>query len=31
LKIKGIGDESLSIRFEESHVADFDYNLDLNL
>ena len=28
LKIKGIGDESLSIRFEESHVADFDYNLD---
>ena len=27
-KIKGIGDESLSIRFEESHVADFDYNLD---
>jgi len=28
LKIKGIGDESLSIRFEESHVADFDYNLE---
>ncbi len=28
LKIKGIGHESLSIRFEESHVADFDYNLD---
>ncbi len=27
-KIKGIGHESLSIRFEESHVADFDYNLD---
>ena len=28
LKIKGIGDESLSIRFEENHIADFDYNLD---
>ena len=28
LKIKGIGHESLSIRFEESHVADFDYNLE---
>ena len=28
LKIKGIGHESLSIRFEESPVADFDYNLD---
>ncbi|KAF6248281.1 MAG: peptidase S8, partial [Nitrosopumilus sp. YT1] len=27
-KIKGIGHESLSIRFEESHVADFDYNLE---
>jgi len=28
LKIKGIGDESLSIIFEENHIADFDYNLD---
>ena len=28
LKIKGIGDESLSIRFEENHIADFDYNLN---
>jgi hypothetical protein len=28
LKIKGIGDESLSIIFEENYIADFDYNLD---
>jgi len=28
LKIKGISDESISITFEENHVADFDYNLD---
>ena len=28
LKIKGIGGESLSIKFEENHVADFDYSLD---
>ena len=28
LKIKGISDESISITFEENHVANFDYNLD---
>ena len=28
LKITGIGDESISITFEENHVVDFDYNLN---
>jgi len=28
LKINGIDGESISIRFEESHVADFDYDLE---
>ena len=28
LKINGIDGESMSIRFEESHIADFDYSLD---
>jgi len=28
LKINGINGESMSIRFEESHIVDFDYNLD---
>jgi len=28
LKINGIDGESMSIRFEESHIVDFDYNLD---
>jgi len=28
LKINGIDVESMSIRFEESHIVDFDYNLD---
>ena len=28
LKINGIDGESMSIRFEESGIADFDYNLD---
>jgi len=28
LKINGIDVESMSIRFEESHIADFDYNLE---
>jgi len=28
LKINGIDGESMSIRFEESHIADFDYNLE---
>jgi len=28
LKINEIGGESMSIRFEESHIVDFDYNLD---
>jgi len=28
LKINGIDGESMSIRFEESHIVDFDYSLD---
>jgi len=28
LKINGIDGESMSIRFEESHIVDFDYNLE---
>jgi len=28
LKINGIDGESMSIRFEESYIVDFDYNLD---
>jgi len=28
LKINGIDGESISIRFEESHIVDFDYNLE---
>jgi len=28
LKINGIDGESMSIRFEESHIVDFDYDLD---
>jgi len=28
LKINGIDGESVSIRFEESHIVDFDYDLD---
>ena len=28
LKITGIGDESISITFEENHVVDFDYSLN---
>ena len=28
LKIRGIGDQSISITFEENHVADFDYSLN---
>jgi len=28
LKVKGIGDDSLSIIFEENDVTDFDFNLD---
>ena len=28
LKIRGIGDQSISIIFEENHVADFDYSLN---
>ena len=28
LKINGIDGESMSIRFEESHIADFDYDLE---
>ena len=28
LKINGINGESISIRFEESHIVDFDYDLD---
>ena len=28
LKINGIDGESVSIRFEESHIVDFDYGLD---
>ena len=28
LKINGIGEESMSIRFEESGIANFDYDLD---
>jgi len=28
LKINGIDGESMSIRFEESHIADFNYDLD---
>jgi len=28
LKINGIDVESMSIRFEESHIADFDYDLE---
>jgi len=28
LKIKGINDDAISIRFEDKQAADFDYNLD---
>jgi len=28
LKINGVDGESMSIRFEESHIVDFDYNLN---